>query len=105
MRLVKALISLCVCAGWSEPLQVAHTTLLEISCCVSNASSEHYTVLFVLGLKFQMLIVVVILKRLTETKFCDLFMNKALLPRDMVIHGKIDSYMFVRKSSGLSTAC
>ena len=31
-RLAKALISLCVCAGWSEPLLVARTTLLEISC-------------------------------------------------------------------------
>ena len=31
-RLAKALISLRVCAGWSEPLLVAHTTLLEISC-------------------------------------------------------------------------
>ena len=27
-----ALISLRVCAGWSEPLLVAHTTLLEILC-------------------------------------------------------------------------
>ena len=32
MRLAKALIRLRVCAGWSEPLLVAHTTLLEISC-------------------------------------------------------------------------
>ena len=31
-RLAKALISLRVCAGWSEPLLVAHTILLEISC-------------------------------------------------------------------------
>ena len=31
-RLAKALISLRVCSGWSEPLLVAHTTLLEISC-------------------------------------------------------------------------
>ena len=31
-RLAKALIRLRVCAGWSEPLLVAHTTLLEISC-------------------------------------------------------------------------
>ena len=30
--LAKALVRLCVCAGWSEPLLVAHTTLLEISC-------------------------------------------------------------------------
>ena len=30
MRLAKALNSLCVCAFWSEPLLVAHTTLLEI---------------------------------------------------------------------------
>ena len=27
-----ALIRLRVCASWSEPLLVAHTTLLEISC-------------------------------------------------------------------------
>ena len=31
-RLAKALSRLHVCAGWSEPLRVAHTTLLEISC-------------------------------------------------------------------------
>ena len=31
-RLAKALIRLRVCAGWSEPLLVAHITLLEISC-------------------------------------------------------------------------
>ena len=31
-RLAMALIRLRVCAGWSEPLLVAHTTLLEISC-------------------------------------------------------------------------
>ena len=31
-RLAKALISLRHCAGWSEPLLVTHTTLLEISC-------------------------------------------------------------------------
>ena len=31
-RPAKALISLRVCAGWSEPLLVAHTTLLELSC-------------------------------------------------------------------------
>ena len=31
-RLAKSLIRLRVCAGWSEPLLVAHATLLEISC-------------------------------------------------------------------------
>ena len=30
--IAKALIRLWVCSGWSEPLLVAHTTLLEISC-------------------------------------------------------------------------
>ena len=30
----KALLRLCVCAGWSETLLVAHITLLEISCCI-----------------------------------------------------------------------
>ena len=35
-RQAKALIRLRVCAGWSEPLLVAHTTMLEISCRGSN---------------------------------------------------------------------
>ena len=35
-RQAKALISLRVCAGWSEPLLVVHTSLLEISCRGSN---------------------------------------------------------------------
>ena len=39
-RLAKALISLRVCAGWSESLLVAHTTLLEISCHGSNVDSS-----------------------------------------------------------------
>ena len=30
-RLAKALIRLRICAGWSKPLVLAHTTLLEIS--------------------------------------------------------------------------
>ena len=34
-RLAKILIRLCVCAGWFEPLLVAHS-MLEISCCGSN---------------------------------------------------------------------
>ena len=34
-RLAKALIRLSVCADWSESLLVAHTTLLEGSCCGS----------------------------------------------------------------------
>ena len=32
MRQAKALIRLRICAGWSEPLLFAYTTLLEISC-------------------------------------------------------------------------
>ena len=35
-RLAKALIRLRLCTGWSEPLLVAHTTLLEMSCLGSN---------------------------------------------------------------------
>ena len=37
-QLEKALINMCVCAGWSEPMLVAHTctTLLEIACRGSN---------------------------------------------------------------------
>ena len=34
-RLAKTLVSLCICTGWSEPLLVAHNTLLEMSCCGS----------------------------------------------------------------------
>ena len=34
-RLANALIRLRLCAGWSEPLHVPYTTLLEISCCGS----------------------------------------------------------------------
>ena len=37
-RLAKALIRLRVCAGWSEPLLVAHTALLEIPCHGSNST-------------------------------------------------------------------
>ena len=40
--LAKALISLRVCAGWSEPLLVAHTTLLEISCHGSNINCMNF---------------------------------------------------------------
>ena len=39
-RLAKALIRLRVCAGWSEALLVAHTTLLEISCTGSNTQKS-----------------------------------------------------------------
>ena len=39
-RLAKALIRLRVCAGWSEVLLVALTTLLEISCRGSNLISK-----------------------------------------------------------------
>ena len=39
-QLAKALISLRVCAGWSEPLLVAHTTLLEISCLGSYVEHD-----------------------------------------------------------------
>ena len=40
-RVAKALIRLRVCAGWSEPLLVAHTILLEISCRGSNTNVKH----------------------------------------------------------------
>ena len=41
-RLTKALIRLRVCAGWSEALLVAHTTLLEISCYVHLSDTETF---------------------------------------------------------------
>ena len=43
-RLAKALIKLRVCAGWSEYLLIAHTTLLEMSCydsCIRHSSHTH----------------------------------------------------------------
>ena len=39
-----ALIRLCIRAGWSEPLLVAHTTLLEISYHGSFAEKANKTV-------------------------------------------------------------
>ena len=42
-RLEKALTGLRVCAGLSEPLLVAHTTLLEITCHGSIMSCECFT--------------------------------------------------------------
>ena len=44
-RLAKALIRLRVCAGWSEPLLVAHTWLLEIKCPGSNKFASVYVML------------------------------------------------------------
>ena len=41
-RQAKALISLRVCAGWSEPLLVAHITLLEISCHCSFVPAANF---------------------------------------------------------------
>ena len=40
-RLAKALIRLRVCAGCSEALLVAHTTLLEISCRGSHTMGKY----------------------------------------------------------------
>ena len=51
--LAKALIRLCICTGWSEPLLVAHTTLLEISCRCSFGLTEtklfHFHRIFKIG--------------------------------------------------------
>ena len=44
-RLAKTLIRLRVCAGWSGPLLVAHTSLLEISCHGSNMFAIVYVML------------------------------------------------------------
>ena len=44
-QLAKALIRLRVCAGWSEPLLVAHNSLLEISCPGSNMFAIVYVML------------------------------------------------------------
>ena len=32
-RIIKVLIRLCVCAGWSEPLQFAYTSSSHFACC------------------------------------------------------------------------
>ena len=42
-RLANALNSLCVCAGWSEPLLVTHIKLLEISCRDSYTFNSSYS--------------------------------------------------------------
>ena len=41
-RLAKALNRPCICAGWSESMLVAHSTLLEIS----GRGSSHYNIVF-----------------------------------------------------------
>ena len=51
-RLAKTLIRLRVCAGWSEALLVAHTTLLEISCHGSFEVVEYKTVNIFLSISF-----------------------------------------------------
>ena len=54
MRLAKALIRLRVCAGWSEALLVAHTTLLEILCRDSySLKYENYNGNDIRGVAFQ----------------------------------------------------
>ena len=42
-RQAMALIRLRICAGWSEPLLVAHTILLEISCRGSYTMIKCYS--------------------------------------------------------------
>ena len=39
----EALIRLRICAGWSEPLVVAHTTLSEISFCGPFIGAKNIT--------------------------------------------------------------
>ena len=46
-RQANALIRLRECADWSEPLLVAHTTLLEISCHGSNMKGPKIYVSFI----------------------------------------------------------
>ena len=41
-RPAKALVRLRVCADWSEPFLLAHTTLFEISCHGSIIFSYHF---------------------------------------------------------------
>ena len=47
-RLARALIRLRVCAGWSGPLLVAQTSLLEISCPGSCPGSNMLAIVFVM---------------------------------------------------------
>ena len=46
-RLAKALIRLCLWAGWSEALLVAHTTMLEIPCHSSLDFPQGVTLMYV----------------------------------------------------------
>ena len=55
-RQAKALIRLRICAGWSEPLLVAHTTLLEISCQGSSVITMRETQVLI-SISFQRKIV------------------------------------------------
>ena len=50
-----ALIRLHICAGWSEPLLIAHTTLLEILCPGSIVLIYHSTYTSILGYSCKLL--------------------------------------------------
>ena len=51
-QLTKTLIRLHVCAGCSEPLLVAHTALLKISCRGSNVSNGTRRLILIVDLVF-----------------------------------------------------
>ena len=82
-RLAKALIRLHVCAGWSEPLLVAHTTwLLEISCGGSNISEMSHSQ------KFSLIISLVTYEGSDpSTAYC--------LQRDSATPGRLQSKMLL----------
>ena len=65
-RLAKALIRMRVCAGWSEPLLVAHTTLLEISCHGSNFIDYQYNNNIQINKSYQCIRVIILPKQWTK---------------------------------------
>ena len=85
--LAMALIRLHICTGWSEPLLVAHTTLLEISYCGSNATNRKVlmrisTIKVLIFLEYNQLFSRVSLKNYCKgfLGMCLLFCNKSTSP-------------------------
>ena len=85
-RTAKALIILPICVGWSEPLLVAHTTLLQISCCdsyedlsMTNISPRNYLNMFYTFINFNFETLTLFICNDISTLFIYLFDMKYVL--------------------------
>ena len=69
-QLAKALISLRVCAGWSEPLLVIHTTLFEILCHSSYGKTFIFTTKVAMVSSLSAILTSMLMYLLTYCSYC-----------------------------------